>query len=508
MDAVRATRITALGVVALAVARVPHFELHHARPALGAEASALQRAMFYHWGLHDHLGWTWWDQMLRDAFMPPLWYGGVPLLGAGSTTMDLALVLAVNAFLLAILAGGVWRLAEAMAPETGFAGPFAAVILVGLPGIAGRITVAGVEPLHAALLILWLLALRRLRTKGFLVAGLVLGAGFLAKWNFAAYALGPWIWEAWAARRDRGRGSRLVLAGLIGLACFAGWWWTAADSAVVLAGAGDEPTFPGDLVGAALFYPRHLARYLGWGAAILIVGAAASHRRGPQRPDRTDVGLLLMGSASVVLPHLFIPHQEARYLLPALAPLAVLLAFPVARAAAGLARVPRGLAAIVLAPAAATLLAASAPLSVDFAIEELRLRPDPDDYGLDIVTRHPTLARRERNVITYSIPQRPAAPILTALDWAFYSRNDLPALGRGNHLDFTERAAAFDLERSTHVVTARDLPDQERAVLASMGFSVAVAAAPVTLPDFPPLTLWVLDPTLEPPMRGPGPSPP
>jgi len=99
------------------------------------------------------------------------------------------------------------------------------------------------------------------------------------------------------------------------------------------------------------------------------------------------------------------------------------------------------------------------------------------------------------------------APILTCLHWALYERNASPVLSRGNFVDLTLPEAAFDLERSTHVVIARLIDDQERAALASMGFEPAVIVSP-TLPGFPEMALWALEPSLTPPKRGPGPAPP
>ena len=123
MRAYLVARILAVLAVAVAVARIPWLAARHLRPPMGAEAADLHRLMLYHWGLRDHMGWTWWEQLQRDGFKPPLWYGGVPVLRLGDPTLDLASVMSVNAVILAILAVVIWRAAADMADERTITGP-------------------------------------------------------------------------------------------------------------------------------------------------------------------------------------------------------------------------------------------------------------------------------------------------------------------------------------------------------------------------------------------------
>ncbi len=506
MNAARATKLLAVAAVVLAALRLPWLAARHARPALNAEAADLQRVMFYHWGLRGHLAWDWWEQVLRDGFKPPLWYGGVPALGAWRTTLDAEFLAWVQAALLVALAVLVWRAASALAGAS--AGPLAVAAMLAMPGVAGRFTVAGVEPLHAVLLLAWVLTLRRMRAPGVgppALAGVLLGAGLLAKWSFAAYALGPWLGAAFLSRRDaRGLG-RLVTAGLIGLATFGAWWFTAADPAAVLAGAGDEPSFPGDPIGALLFYPRVVVTALGAPGLGLSVAGIVAARGLEVRADRRDGALLFAAAAAVLLVHVAVPHKELRYVLPALPMVAALAAAPVARrfATRGVARLGI-VAALLLGGVASALVPATGAAFPG----DLRLVPNDYDAGLDAVVAHPSFAGRERNVVTYSLDVTPLFPVMTTLGWAFYSRNATVVVGRGNHVDLTERAAAFDLERSTHVVLDRDLGDQERAAIASMGFRPVVERRPIDLGGFPVLSLWALEPGRAPPKRGRGPAPP
>ncbi len=509
MRAVRATRLLAVVAVLAAAARLLRVAADHARPAQWAEAADLQRMMFYHWGLRDHLGWGWWDQVARDGFKPPLWYGGVPLLGAGRPTLDAGFVAWTAAALLLVLVALVWRGTASVGRDRTIAGPVAALLLVVLPGVAGRFPVAGVEPLHAVLLLGWVLVLRRLREPGLGAvagAGALLGAGLLAKWTFGAYALGPWLFEVVAARRDRRRLGRLVGAGLLGAAVFSPWLLV-ADPAAILAGVGDEPTLARDPEGALLYYPRALAGALGVPGLAVLAGVAAGLRFGPAhgpRPARADVGLLVAAIGSLLVVHALVPHKEARYLLPVLPLIVVLGVAPL-----GSLLRPRDLATV--ATAVVLPLVASAGLLFSaggvFFAEELRLLPDPDDRGLDALVRHPSFAERPRSVVAYAVPE-PSAPMKTTIDWAFYSGNAAPVLGRRNHADLTERSAAFDLERATHVVTGRELNDQERAALSSLGFRREVEGASIDLQGFAVLSLWVLEPGRTPPKRGPGPAPP
>ena len=55
------------------------------RPLLGFEAADLQRSMFYHYGLRGHLDYGFLEQVGRDGFKPPLWYGAPQFCVRGAT---------------------------------------------------------------------------------------------------------------------------------------------------------------------------------------------------------------------------------------------------------------------------------------------------------------------------------------------------------------------------------------------------------------------------------------
>ena len=184
-------RLALLLIATAAAARVVLFGILDRRPLYGGwEGSDLQRSMFYHYGLRGHLDWTFAEQVTRDGFKPPLWFGGVPALFGWKPSLSALDYLLVNAAAM----GGAVVIAFALGKRLGGArgGLCAAALTAFLPGVAWRIGMVGVEPTHMVLLpaaVLALLALlheaehRSLKTAApvGVVLGVLAGAGLDAE---------------------------------------------------------------------------------------------------------------------------------------------------------------------------------------------------------------------------------------------------------------------------------------------------------------------------------------
>lgn len=501
-------------LAALAAARVVLFAVLDRRPLFGGwEAPDLQRSMFYHYGLKGHLDWTFAEQVARDAFKPPLWYGGVPLLFGWKPSLAALDYLLLNALCAAALVIGGFYLARRLGGDR--AGVLAAAVCAVMPGIAWRVVTIGVETAHAALLVLSLLALlglvqsaREARTRDVALRGVALGlcvgAAALMKWNFVAYIAPP----ALLALVLSGRSALpravlgLGLAAFFAAVVFGPWALGYADLSDILA-QGARGEAEGERAG---YYVSELARrslgWLGW----LMVGAGAAGlvwgRQDPLHAPRPRYEALIVGAAVLALwlLHLWIPHKETRYLLPALPLVAVLLAWPAAR----LSEVRGG--PVVLG----VLLAVGAVQSwvmpwfeeppADHAWSDVLPAPIADDYDIEAVLAHPSLRARERTVVTLSLRPEARFPVLTFLDWELYGRNANPVLARSDWPDVTSKACAFDLERSTHFLSNRQLDLHEESALRSMGFERIVTVKP-RIQDVGVLSLWALEARSEPRYR-------
>ncbi len=500
--------LVALVWAVLAAARVVLFALWDKRPLYGGwEAPDLQRSMFYHYGLRGHLDWTFAEQVARDAFKPPLWYGGVPLLNGWKDSLDRLDYLLPNAVCAAVLVLGGYALARRLGGAA--SGVIAAALCALMPGVAWRVGMIGVEPAHAALLVgalLMLVGLVQSARDGASVdcvvrgvgLGVCVGLGALMKWNFVAYvapvglvALGV------AGREGLGRTALgLGVAGAMAAVLFGPWALSYADLGEILAQGAS-----GEADGGGLgYYLVELARR-GLGAAgwlMVLAGVGGAMVGGPPpvgeaaprpRAEGAMIGAVVLALWAL---HLAIPHKETRYLLPALPLIAVLLAWPAGKLARAKAGMP--ILGFLLAVGAVDSwlvpLAAEAPANHGW--EDILPAPVREDYGVEAVFAHPSLRSRERTVVTFSLRDEALFPVLTFVQWELYGRNPNPVLSRSSWPDVTSKAAAFDLERSTHFVANRDLDDQEQAALRSMGFERVVTVAP-RVQDVGVLQLWALE---------------
>lgn len=505
----RGPRLIALAVALAAGARVLAFGLLDLRPRYGgSEANDLYALARYHWAIRGWLGDEFATFLLEDRYKPPLWYGGVSLLGAWSPALHYWMVLAAGAAALVLALAAAWVLGSRMAGPR--AGCWAVVIAAALPGVAGRVTIAGVEPLHMALLG-WALVglldiLTRPRTSSAIVLGCVLCAGMLAKWTFAAAVLGPVAVAAWAAtaelrgrtgtgqasrdvpeKEGAGKGASRRPPGLLALALgtaalpFFGWLLAVGQAGVIAAGAASDPTTSA-LIGSdpLLYLPAWLLRD-GIGLAglpLLALGLAGSWLA-RNREAHLPAALLAAAVVGLLCIHMAIPHKEVRYLLPAFLPLAVLAG----RGLAGLTR--RGRTWRAAAAAATLLLLASTfgwPLS-----RPARSSPGQRerDLHLHIVRDDGGLAALAARIVQGDRVGGPAGPVVVAsslsgerwmelrdmLAWELYDRPASPALLLPPAADLRWAHARRRLEAADCFLIDRPPSTAETGVLAGAGFA-------------------------------------
>jgi hypothetical protein len=502
--------LIACALAALSALRVIAFAQLDRRPLYGGwEAPDLQRAMFYHYGLHHHLDWTFAEQVARDAFKPPLWYGGIPLLFGWRDSLSVADFLYVNAACVAGMVLGAYLLGRRLGGDR--AGVLAAAVCALLPGVAWRVGMVGVEPAHAALLVGAMLALvgllqsardaqgGQVALRG-VVLGLCVGLGALMKWNFAAYVVPPAAVALVLAGAAAGRAAGGLAVGAAVAAALFGPWALGADLADVVSQGmtGEQGTE------TAAVFVRDLTRrslgVVGWAMlAASLLGAVAGPRLPPPPPrllhaphPRSEALVLAVAIGALVALHVAIPHKETRYLLPALPLLAVGLATPASRLLdAGWGRAVL-VGVLVLGAAQSWVVPWFVQPPQEHAWSDVLPAPIDDDYDILAVLAHPSLRARERTVVTTSLREQARFPVLTFLDWELYGRNPNPVLSRSDWPDVTSKACAFDLERSTHFLTNRDLDIHEESALRSMGFERVVTVAP-RVADVGTLSLWALE---------------
>jgi len=513
MQTDRRTKLVLLAFAALSALRVVGFALLDRRPLFGGwEAPDLQRAMFYHYGLRGHLDWTFTEQIARDGFKPPLWYGGVPVLFGWKDSLSAFDFLLVNALAMAATVFVVYALGRRLGGARG--GLLAAAAVTLLPGVAWRVPMVGVEQAHMALLpfaVLGCLALleqahaHRPRTLPVgIVLGLTIGVGLLMKWNFGAYVAAPLLLATLLGLRASPRASLvgLLVAVAVAAGAFLLWLMPFGDLQDILnqgalGESGGEPPsiYLQELIGPALGPGGWLLLSL---AGLGLVVGARPPDQGP-RPGR-DALLIASAAVSLLVLHALIPHKETRYLLPALPLLAALLAWPLGRFAQG----RRGALLAWLGVGVLGVVSWGVPLSQGnperYAWDEVVPAPVRDDYGLEDLLAHPSLGERERTVVTFALTGEGRFPLLTFLHWELYGRNPNPVLSRSDWDDVTSKACAFDLERSTHFLAGRPLEVQEQAALRSMGFEVVIRGQP-RIQGVPELALWALEPGSAPRYR-------
>ena len=197
-----------------------------------------------------------------------------------------------------------------------------------LPAVAGRFTMAGVEPLLLAFLV-WVIVLvlelvdRPEGIRAPILLGVVVGLGMLCKWTLAIPLLGlvillPNLVQTGRLRRLlRGLG----LTGGIAAALFALWWLPHSQWSAFVGAAGAEASTVEELGMSPILYLPHWFLFEGLGGAALLLLPMASFglHRGRANREAAKQTLLALGGIfiAVFVVHQVIPHKEARYLLPA-----------------------------------------------------------------------------------------------------------------------------------------------------------------------------------------------
>jgi len=468
------------------------------RPLLGFEAADLQRSMFYHYGLRGHLDYTFVEQIARDGFKPPLWYGGIPMLFSWRDTLSSLDYLFVNAAALLVAVWAVWSLGKRLG---GSAVAFWSVLcFCALPGLAGSSTLIGVEMTQVALVACLALSLVALRgpdasARTALGMGLLLGFGMLAKWNLLIYLLLPILWILVALRPrslDQARPFyRLLAALLLASLIFLMWLVPCADVQAILAGSQGEASHVSRWSAASLlFYPRALLQSsLGAAAAPAVLLSLWGWWR--VRGEQSELGearatraVLVAIVLSALLVLTWLPHKEIRYLQPMYPALAVLLAYGLAacsRRMGSPGRIAAGLAAagmVALTLVVPWLQTPSSGEVGDYQYSDLRPAPTSSDYGIEEVVRHPSLREPGIAIVTYSIGGDSALPTTATLQWELYGRNRSPVISRYNHAEATLQSCRYDLVRSSHFLTNHVLSAAEVDTLIGLGYELRISSRP------------------------------
>jgi hypothetical protein len=487
-ESVRARAVLIAAIFVAAVRVLAYGFLDTSVHALGSEASDLHRAMLYHQALHGH--GDFFQLLSADSFKPPLWYAGFPALLAGLPTLTPLPFLTLNALCLIVAAGGVVALAGRVSPGHGVL--VATLLFLFLPGVAGRVTNVGVEPVHMAAMpwAMWLLIRgleRAWRHREAALFGLLLGTAVLAKWTIGAYLLPAFLLLCWWSRGHRLRLQRLVAGGALAGLLFGLWAVPMLNPAAVALAVGSEP------VPIPSFYVRDLA-FVSLGVAswpvLVLVGRQFS------LPTDRAVVLLSVTCGWIVLLHTLIPHKEGRYLLPMFPLLAVLLA----RALSTRVDAPRerkyvwaavGLVVFwsFFGPAIAERVGGPLYLWTD---QSVFLRPDTEPQPSDVVLTHPILiSEGPTDVAFISGPSQESLRLTVA--WELYSRNASPVRGLGPLDGFSSLRPGQNMADIDRLIALRELTPVERATLGRLGF-VAIAETAISYPGEPRIELWCRGP--------------
>lgn len=457
-------------VATLAVGRVLWFAFADERPHLGfAEGSDLQRSIAYHLGVRRWLDWNWLGQVVRDGFKPPLWFGGIPLLASGSPALRLPHFLVTHAALLALALAGTYRSAAARAGPHG--GVLAVLLLATSPGPATSAVSLGTEIVFVAAFSWLPFAFDAARAGRALPLALCICAAQLSKWTFVPYVLPTLLVSLFSA----GRGT-VLRACVFGGIPFVAWLLWAADLPLILAAAGAEPTYADPWSRQALTaIPRALLDQAGWPLVALMLLGVVSARGSvrvaapgtPAAADPSGLQATLWPVLWVVALHTALPHKEPRYLAPLVPLLAVLAARAWVMPALG-----RGRPLLWAAPPIAFLGWPHQPPASDLhAPAALVAWPDPEDHGFADLASHPTFGAWDHAVLTFSIGPEQHFPLLAALQGELYLRGVRPLVPRYDHAHAWDPSCAYDLERSTHFVTNRDLDPDEVAALRTLDYT-------------------------------------
>ncbi|MCP4870891.1 MAG: hypothetical protein GY898_19480 [Proteobacteria bacterium] len=523
VDERRALGVAALAVGALATLRVVLFGFLDRRPHFGgSEANDLGILVRNHLPFRDPAGLDFellFHNVLLEHHQPPLYYVGVPALLSPLATLSFGPLLATNAAALALALWTAWLFGVRLSgPRLGLLG---VLVMTALPGVAGRITILGVEPWHMALMGVTMLLFLRLRepeaTRWHAVAlGAAIGAGLLMKLTFVAVLVGPLFLESLAALTggpDARRWLiRLLQAGafvvVLLLVGFLPFTTTLADFVTM---AKTEPTHASVFSLAAGWTMVKWGVVLGLGRAGVVVVVLALLGAGLARLWRTPAPALgprpsILLAASVVslfAVHWLVPHKEPRYQLPAAWGLSMLLAI-------GLetwwswGRLGRGtLAAAVGFLCYSTLVVPEdpqPPLTPDGVPDVVRLEPaelrlwaDHADYGMDKLVLHESFDTNRQSYVITTLEDQSGSLLRDMIQWELHGRNRRPVIGLPQLADLRSGDASKQFRRATHLITNRKLDPEELELLEENEF-VEVASSVLPLPGPKRWSLWLKGP--------------
>jgi len=497
----RPHQLLAAIVVLLASVRLGLYSLFDKRPRFAdAETSDLNALFENHIIMRGYSGGGLADFLQLAQFKPPLWYAGFAALFAPAETLHYGPLLATNIAALGIAFWTAWDLGRR---SRGPRAALLAVLMVAiLPGIAGRVTLLGVEPWHMALLGLYLRGLLVVRERDAtrrqaVGLGVIVAVGMLMKWNFVAPLLGPALLEGVAALRARGDGTswrnRLLLAGTVSAILFGAWFVPLADPTFIAAVAVSESS--GDLLGVAAVAELGFYWLSGMGvtgclltvlAALRVFPRAAADGGATPRTGTSVEMLLLASIVSLLLVHWLIPHKDLRYLLPAFWAAGVLIALRL-DLVWDQSRLDRTfIAAAILGSVLTTFVFPtiprphSGPGDTETYINwfgeansaNLRFEIQRSDNGIrDLVDlEQPSGAPPLWVASSLSGPRR--AELLTMLTWEFYTHNEGPVLSLSSFATLNEPEARVALNSATHFITHRQLSTAELKQLEHQGFEL------------------------------------
>jgi hypothetical protein len=412
-------------------------------------------------------------------FKPPLYYVGVPLALGGVDALSLASLLAVNAAALLVACWAGWRVGVRLAGPA--AGAAVVAVFCLLPGVVGRFTFVGVEPMHTALLALFLAGLVEWRCGGprwqwTALVGVAGGLGMLAKWNFVAPMLGPALLVPSWLRTRKDWAHAFAAAGLAA-ALFAAWAVSHLDLGALASTAGleKEREWFDAVRQLGLWWGR---RAMGGpaGLAATAVAVAGLLRRPAGASDRLPLLLVLSSAASLLAVHALIPHKEIRYLVPVLFPAAVLLGAGLTSVAQA-SRAGTAVALLSLVGLAWTTWVEFPAFARDgdpsSAFNHALKLHRPSEASMAELTPIVPCARPEARAAAAMLPAgQPASPLLNTLGWWLHANGPTRLIWSSDRETVdslsSERLATFDL-----MVVNRDVELAERAALERGGFALS-----------------------------------
>jgi 4-amino-4-deoxy-L-arabinose transferase-like glycosyltransferase len=469
--------------------------------------------MFHHYSLRGFFGWSFTEQITQIGHKPPLYYGGLPWLLAGDSSLSYAPLLLVNGAALSILLWGCFILGRRLAGDRG--GLFALAVVAALPAIAGRVVLVGVETLHLAALVWVFVFVSHLveeppSWRPAIGLGAVLGLALLIKWTLAVALLLPSaviLWGVLAADQRAQRLRRLAVAGVLGLGLFCLWLVPFAEISSFTAAAAGEVSTVAHLGSSPRFYLLRWAVSHGLGIAtipaVLLIsftwfGPTGVLLSGTRSRAIPWLPMLLIASVvSVFLVHWFIPHKEPRYVLLAMPGIGILLGAGLALGTQG--RSPRWFLAACLSVACLWAGSFFLPylgdeaLPDDYADRHLHHVIVRHDYGLEQLILHPTFADPRGAVISYSLAGERWIELRDLLSWEFYARNKATVISRLPSMPTVDAdQASRSLDLASHFITNRPLTPPEIDVLRERGFT-PIFEHSLPLPSADAIQLWARD---------------